>query len=141
MIKFWGVEEVGNWLESLGLGEYKEQFAKHDVRGPELLNLERSDLKVCQVTRWNEMVNTGGGSRGSGRGGGSWTLTCEKCVLMRAPVRVIMISGRVYTFFSFHVTPPWRMWNLFESTNTKTKCPIGTTQVFSDLQLPGVILE
>lgn len=66
MIKFWGVEEVGNWLESLGLAEYKEQFAKHDVRGPELLNLERSDLKVGQVTRWNEMVDIGGGSRGLG---------------------------------------------------------------------------
>ena len=76
MIKFWGVEEVGNWLESLGLAEYKEQFAKHDVRGPELLNLERSDLKVGQVTRWNEMANIGGGSRGS-RGGGSWTFTCK----------------------------------------------------------------
>lgn len=68
MIKFWGVEEVGNWLESLGLAEYKEQFAKHDVRGPELLNLERSDLKVGQVTRWNEMVDIGGGSRGLGGG-------------------------------------------------------------------------
>lgn len=46
MIKFWGVEEVGNWLESLGLAEYKEQFASHDIRGPELLNLDRPDLKV-----------------------------------------------------------------------------------------------
>lgn len=51
MIKFWGVEEVGNWLESLGLAEYKEQFARHDVRGPELLNLERSDLKELGVTK------------------------------------------------------------------------------------------
>ncbi len=46
MIKFWGVEEVGNWLESLGLAEYKEQFSSHDIRGPELLNLDRPDLKV-----------------------------------------------------------------------------------------------
>ena len=64
MIKFWGVEEVGNWLESLGLAEYQEQFAKHDVRGPELLNLDRPDLKVRhtsgpfdnQVTRWNRRI-------------------------------------------------------------------------------------
>lgn len=105
MIKFWGVEEVGNWLESLGLAEYKEQFAKHDVRGPELLNLERSDLKVGQVTRWNEMVDIGGGSRGLGEGGGSWTFTCEECVLMRVPIRVIIISCRVYMMgktLSFH---------------------------------------
>ena len=129
MIKFWGVEEVGNWLESLGLAEYKEQFAKHDVRGPELLNLERSDLKVGQVTRWNEMVDIGGGSRGLGGGGGSWTFTCEECVLMRVPIRVIIISCRVYmmgkTLFSSHVqrctrgailawvTKTRRMWNLF----------------------------
>ena len=46
MIQFWGVEEVGNWLESLGLSEYKELFAKHDIRGPELLALDRPDLKV-----------------------------------------------------------------------------------------------
>lgn len=83
MIKFWGVEEVGNWLESLGLSEYKEQFAKHDVRGPELLNLERSDLKVGQVTRWNERVNIVGGdqgSRGLGGGGGRVGLLHVKSV-------------------------------------------------------------
>ena len=46
MIKFWGVEEVGNWLESLGLAEYKERFAKNDIQGEELLGLDRNDLKV-----------------------------------------------------------------------------------------------
>ena len=57
MIKFWGVEEVGNWLESLGLAEYKEQFASHDIRGPELLNLDRPDLNVRSSlggqVKWN----------------------------------------------------------------------------------------
>ncbi|XP_067037295.1 diacylglycerol kinase delta-like isoform X1 [Acropora muricata] len=51
MIQFWGVEEVGNWLESLGLSEYKELFAKHDIRGPELLALDRPDLKDLGVTK------------------------------------------------------------------------------------------
>ena len=46
MIEFWGVDEVGNWLESLGLAEYREAFAKHDIRGSELLALDRRDLKV-----------------------------------------------------------------------------------------------
>lgn len=92
MIKFWGVEEVGNWLESLGLSEYKEQFAKHDVRGPELLNLERSDLKVGQVTRWNERVNIVDGDQGSRGWGESWPFTREKCVQIRVPIRVIMTS-------------------------------------------------
>ena len=46
MIQFWGVEEVGNWLENIGLLEYKELFVRHDIRGPELLALDRPDLKV-----------------------------------------------------------------------------------------------
>jgi len=51
MIKFWGVDDVGNWLESLGLSEYKELFARHDIRGPELLALDRPDLKELGVTK------------------------------------------------------------------------------------------
>lgn len=46
MILYWGVEEVGNWLESLGLLEYKENFESYDIWGNELLNLIRGDLKV-----------------------------------------------------------------------------------------------
>ena len=53
MIRFWGVEEVGNWLESLGLAEYRELFLKHDIRGPELLALDRPDLKVQQQQQTN----------------------------------------------------------------------------------------
>ena len=49
MIQFWGVEEVGQWLENIGLPEYKELFAKHDIRGNELLGLERPDLKVTPL--------------------------------------------------------------------------------------------
>lgn len=45
----WGVEEVACWLEQLCLSEYKEIFIGHDVRGPELLQLERRDLKVSGV--------------------------------------------------------------------------------------------
>lgn len=51
MISYWGVEEVGNWLESLGLSEYKENFESHDIRGNELLNLTRGDLKELGVTK------------------------------------------------------------------------------------------
>uniref|UniRef100_A0A8C1KGS5 Diacylglycerol kinase n=1 Tax=Cyprinus carpio TaxID=7962 RepID=A0A8C1KGS5_CYPCA len=42
----WGTEEVAAWLEQLSLGEYKETFIRHDIRGSELLHLERRDLKV-----------------------------------------------------------------------------------------------
>jgi len=46
MIQYWGEEEVGKWLENIGLGEYQEVFAKHEVCGNELLGLTREDLKV-----------------------------------------------------------------------------------------------
>uniref|UniRef100_A0A8C8HGJ7 Diacylglycerol kinase n=1 Tax=Oncorhynchus tshawytscha TaxID=74940 RepID=A0A8C8HGJ7_ONCTS len=42
----WGTEEVGVWLEQLSLGEYRDTFTRHDIRGSELLHLERRDLKV-----------------------------------------------------------------------------------------------
>ncbi|XP_034166241.2 diacylglycerol kinase delta isoform X4 [Pangasianodon hypophthalmus] len=51
----WGVEEVACWLEQLCLSEYKEIFIRHDVRGPELLHLERRDLKDLGVTKVGHM--------------------------------------------------------------------------------------
>ncbi|GLD53454.1 diacylglycerol kinase delta isoform X1, partial [Lates japonicus] len=41
----WGTEEVGAWLDFLCLTEYKDIFIGHDVRGAELIHLERRDLK------------------------------------------------------------------------------------------------
>uniref|UniRef100_A0A8C1KLN0 Diacylglycerol kinase n=1 Tax=Cyprinus carpio TaxID=7962 RepID=A0A8C1KLN0_CYPCA len=46
VVQRWGTEEVAAWLEQLSLGEYKETFIRHDIRGSELLHLERRDLKV-----------------------------------------------------------------------------------------------
>ncbi|KAH9513883.1 hypothetical protein Btru_031662 [Bulinus truncatus] len=45
-IRSWTLEEVGQWLESLSLGEYKDSFMSHEITGAELLNLERRDLKA-----------------------------------------------------------------------------------------------
>lgn len=42
----WGTSEVALWLESVQMGEYKDNFISHDIQGPELLHLERRDLKV-----------------------------------------------------------------------------------------------
>ncbi|TRY93334.1 hypothetical protein DNTS_024557 [Danionella cerebrum] len=46
VVQRWGTEEVAVWLEQLSLGEYKDTFIRHDIRGSELLHLERRDLKV-----------------------------------------------------------------------------------------------
>lgn len=51
----WGTEEVGAWLDFLCLSEYKDIFVGHDVRGAELLSLERRDLKDLGVTKVGHM--------------------------------------------------------------------------------------
>ncbi|XP_077988305.1 diacylglycerol kinase delta-like [Glandiceps talaboti] len=50
-VRTWGTDEVASWLEGLSLGEYKENFIRHDVRGAELLTLERRDLKELGISK------------------------------------------------------------------------------------------
>ncbi|XP_043215694.1 diacylglycerol kinase eta-like isoform X2 [Amphibalanus amphitrite] len=47
----WTTEEVVAWLESIALPEYRNSFIRHDVRGPELLSLERRDLKELGIVK------------------------------------------------------------------------------------------
>lgn len=47
----WSSIEVGEWLEHLLLGEYKVSFLRHDIRGSELLSLQRRDLRELGVTK------------------------------------------------------------------------------------------
>ncbi|KAF7254384.1 Diacylglycerol kinase delta [Varanus komodoensis] len=54
-LHLWGTEEVAAWLEHLSLCEYKDIFIRHDVRGSELLHLERRDLKDLGVTKVGHM--------------------------------------------------------------------------------------
>nr|XP_023656099.1 diacylglycerol kinase delta isoform X5 [Paramormyrops kingsleyae] len=51
----WSTEEVAAWLELICLSEYKEIFIGHDIRGAELLHLERRDLKELGVTKVGHM--------------------------------------------------------------------------------------
>ncbi|XP_043926516.1 diacylglycerol kinase delta [Protopterus annectens] len=54
-VQQWGTEEVAGWLEHLSLCEYKDMFIRHDIRGSELLHLERRDLKDLGVTKVGHM--------------------------------------------------------------------------------------
>ncbi|XP_069390872.1 diacylglycerol kinase delta isoform X2 [Paralichthys olivaceus] len=54
-VQQWGTEEVGAWLDFLCLTEYKDIFIGHDVRGAELIHLERRDLKDLGVTKVGHM--------------------------------------------------------------------------------------
>ncbi|GAB1285207.1 Diacylglycerol kinase delta [Apodemus speciosus] len=55
LVHLWGTEEVAAWLEHLSLCEYKDIFTRHDIRGSELLHLERRDLKDLGVTKVGHM--------------------------------------------------------------------------------------
>ena len=59
----WSVDEVSSWLSSLGLPEYSEQFKANDVRGAELLHLEKADLNDLGVTKIGHIkrLQVGGG--------------------------------------------------------------------------------
>ena len=45
----WDHFEVGTWLDLIGCGDYKVIFKQHDIRGPELVALERHDLQVINM--------------------------------------------------------------------------------------------
>ncbi|XP_030199471.1 diacylglycerol kinase eta isoform X1 [Gadus morhua] len=54
-VERWGTEDVGVWLEQLSLGEYRDIFTRHDIRGSELLHLERRDLKDLGISKVGHM--------------------------------------------------------------------------------------
>lgn len=43
----WTSQQVGQWLGSLHLEQYADEFAARQVDGPQLLQLDGSKLKVC----------------------------------------------------------------------------------------------
>ena len=45
----WTTEDVGLWLESLSLGEYRDSFIGHEIRGTELLTLDKGDIQVSTI--------------------------------------------------------------------------------------------
>ncbi|XP_077472557.1 diacylglycerol kinase eta isoform X3 [Stigmatopora argus] len=54
-VERWGTDEVGVWLEQLSLAEYRDTFLRHDIRGSELLHLERRDLKDLGISKVGHM--------------------------------------------------------------------------------------
>ncbi|XP_072165479.1 uncharacterized protein [Diadema setosum] len=47
----WSVEEVGDWLEGLQLGEYRENFVENAISGDHLTSLGKDDLSELGVRR------------------------------------------------------------------------------------------
>ena len=47
-VKSWSIVQVCEWLEEISLGQYSDQFKAHEIRGQELVALQKSDLMVCR---------------------------------------------------------------------------------------------
>ncbi|NXA56958.1 SAM14 protein, partial [Nothocercus julius] len=45
----WTCQQVGQWLESLNLEQYAEEFSAHGIDGPRLLHLDGAKLKALGV--------------------------------------------------------------------------------------------
>ena len=43
----WGVKEVCDWAEYIGLGQYRKRFLHHCIGGSLLMDLTEHNLKVC----------------------------------------------------------------------------------------------
>lgn len=50
-VLLWSVEDVSQWLHHLNMDEYRDIFVAHDIRGPELITLSRSDLKDLGISK------------------------------------------------------------------------------------------
>lgn len=46
----WGVKEVCDWVEIIGLGQYRKRFLHHCIGGSLLLELTEEHLKVRKKT-------------------------------------------------------------------------------------------
>lgn len=45
-VREWSVDDVCDWLSSLGLSKYSTNFKQHDIDGIELLELEKEILET-----------------------------------------------------------------------------------------------
>ncbi|CAG0906016.1 unnamed protein product [Darwinula stevensoni] len=52
----WGPDEVEQWLQNKNLTMHCSKFRKHDIRGKELLELKRRDLKKLGIKRLGHII-------------------------------------------------------------------------------------
>lgn len=49
-VKTWRIEDVGDWLNHLGLGQYQQVFSDNQINGRVLMDFTREDLDYLQIT-------------------------------------------------------------------------------------------
>ncbi|KAH3804851.1 hypothetical protein DPMN_133143 [Dreissena polymorpha] len=48
-VNTWTAEDVGQWLDNMSLSEYRDSFIRHEIRGQELLSLDKTDIQDLGV--------------------------------------------------------------------------------------------
>ncbi|XP_047660250.1 SH3 and multiple ankyrin repeat domains protein 3 isoform X3 [Tachysurus fulvidraco] len=56
-LALWSKYDVGEWLESVGLGEHRARFVEHEIEGAHLPALTKDDLAELGVTRVGHRMN------------------------------------------------------------------------------------
>uniref|UniRef100_A0AAQ6ITI1 SH3 and multiple ankyrin repeat domains protein 3 n=1 Tax=Anabas testudineus TaxID=64144 RepID=A0AAQ6ITI1_ANATE len=56
-LSLWNKYDVGDWLESVGLGEHRQRFQEHEIEGSHLPALTKEDYVELGVTRLGHRIN------------------------------------------------------------------------------------
>lgn len=55
-VESWTAEQVGDWLEQIGLGEYKAVFIDNCIEGETLISMSKADIKELGVEKVGHRV-------------------------------------------------------------------------------------
>lgn len=56
-LHLWNKYDVGDWLESINLGEHRDRFQEHEIEGSHLPALTKDDFAELGVTRVGHRMN------------------------------------------------------------------------------------
>jgi len=54
---YWTVDEVADWIDSIGYGKYKENFRSHFINGRKLLTVDSCVLPKMGITHFGDILN------------------------------------------------------------------------------------
>jgi len=54
---YWTVDEVADWVDSIGYGKYKENFRSHFINGRKLLTVDSCVLPKMGITHFGDILS------------------------------------------------------------------------------------
>jgi len=57
---YWTVDEVADWVDSIGYGKYKENFRSHFINGRKLLTVDSCVLPKMGITHFGDILAVSG---------------------------------------------------------------------------------